>query len=245
MVTDNTKFNRSGTIRNMRQTGFTLVELMLAMVFVSGLLLAIALLTIQVLNIYTKGVTIAAVDSAGQVITKELRDAVNSAAPGNVKAVSTSTAGRLCVDGTSYIWNTGDTLNNATATANKYRSGTDPRNIRFAKVLDSGQTLCTAGNLTPDIDRSKSTELLSAVDRNLAIRSLAITSTNPTPSGQVIYTFRLTLGTNDINQTSTFGGQTECKPPADAPNGDEFCAINSFEFTARAGNKVMAGSSNP
>ena len=88
--------------------GFTLVELMLAMAFVSGLLLAIALLTMQVVNIYTKGVTLSAVDQAGQVISREICDQLAAAPQGDVKVIDETNGGRICMGQISYVWNYAD-----------------------------------------------------------------------------------------------------------------------------------------
>lgn len=247
MATHTMKAGSTDSREKPRQAGFTLVELMLAMVFVSGLLLAIALLTMQVINIYTKGVTIAAVDQAGQVIAKEFRDTINSSAPENIKPVivvgsGDTTAGRFCSGSVSYVWNSGGTINSATATANHYTDSPSNRDLRFVKVIDPGATLCSHSDLTPNVDRSKATELLSSVDRNLAIRRLAITVTPVTASSQTIYAFSLVVGTNDAGQF--ISGQDACQPPTTATDPDEFCAINSFDFTARAGNNLDTGSTD-
>ncbi len=236
---------KSMTHTTSRQRGFTLVELMLAMIFVSGLLLAIALLTMQVITIYTKGITLAAVDQAGQVIARELRDSTNSAIPTNIKVIQVvngdESAGRYCTGSVSYIWNSGATINGTSSSVNNYSTGSasDKKNIRFVKVSDNGGALCANGNLTPDIDRSKATELLNAVDRNLAIRKLDILKKEF--AAQAIYSFSLVVATNDAGQF--ISGEQNCQAPNDVANPDEFCATNSFDFTARAGNNLITGSS--
>jgi hypothetical protein len=61
--------------------GFTLVELMLSMAFVSLLLLAIALLVIQISNMYNKGLTLRAVNESGQLIASDLQETLNTSVP--------------------------------------------------------------------------------------------------------------------------------------------------------------------
>ena len=53
--------------------GFTLIELMLAIAFISMLLLAIAAVGIQVGRIYTRGIVLRDVNQAGREISDTLR----------------------------------------------------------------------------------------------------------------------------------------------------------------------------
>ncbi len=59
--------------------GFTIIELMLAMTFVATLLIAIAIVTINIVSIYQRGLALKAVNSVGRSLIEELTTSINSA----------------------------------------------------------------------------------------------------------------------------------------------------------------------
>lgn len=215
-----------------RQDGFTLVELMLSMAFLSILLVAIALLTIQVTNIYTKGITMGAVNQSGQVIATELRDKLAQVSPDNVKLVSNGTPaawGRLCTGETTYAWNYARTLTGVVTTPNHFGANNTDRDVRFARISDPGGVLCIQDkNGYPALTRANTFDLIDKEERNIAIHSLSFS--NQIIGNQKIYAITMTVGTN--NSGEFISGQTSCKPPSEG--FDEFCAVNEFDFTARS-----------
>lgn len=64
--------------KNSKQ-GFTIVELMIAMTFVATLLIAIAIVTINIVTIYQRGLTLKAVNNVGRSLIEELTTSINSA----------------------------------------------------------------------------------------------------------------------------------------------------------------------
>lgn len=58
--------------RHKTKKGFTIIELVLAMGFLSTILLTIAILLIQIMSIYQKGLSLRAVNSVGQQLIDEL-----------------------------------------------------------------------------------------------------------------------------------------------------------------------------
>ncbi len=64
-------------IINQHKKGFTLVELMLSMSFVSILLITIAIITVNILTIYQKGLAIKTVNAVGRELTDEFTNALN------------------------------------------------------------------------------------------------------------------------------------------------------------------------
>lgn len=59
--------------------GFTIIELMLAMTFVATLLISIAVVTINIVSIYQRGLAIKAVNNVGRSLIEELTTSINSA----------------------------------------------------------------------------------------------------------------------------------------------------------------------
>ena len=62
---------------NRRQNGFTMIELMLSVTFIAILLLAIAMLIIQMSGMYNKGLTLREASQAGQFISSEIQRSLN------------------------------------------------------------------------------------------------------------------------------------------------------------------------
>ncbi len=231
---------------NHDHKGFTLIELMLAMSFISVLLLAIAMTVIQISNIYNRGLTLKEVNQAGRSLASELQRSV-AASPSfstdttkvDTKYIKSDFGGRLCLGRYSYIWNYGKTLAGSPATgfSNVYTSGSTEK-IRFVKVPDSTGSYCSNSNLA--VDPSGAVELLDVGDRELAVHSFAI-STQTTASNsktlQSLYYISFVIGTNDLAALEP--SATTCKPP-DAMAADlNYCSVNQFDIVAHAGNAVQ------
>jgi prepilin-type N-terminal cleavage/methylation domain-containing protein len=235
-----------------KKQGFTLIELMLAMTFIAVLLVAIAATTIQISNIYTKGITLREVNQAGRAVSDELQRNIASSTPFDVtpkvdtspatatsKYVKMDGGGRLCLGNYTYAWNFGSALNGgagAPAIYNQYIGDATP--VRFVKVSDASGALCAA--LDQKIDKNAAVEMLSSGDRDLVMHSFTITKTSDDPNtGQAIYGISMLIGTNDKAQLLT--NNTSCKPPADGAGNEGYCSVNQFDIIARAGNKSGGG----
>lgn len=118
-----------------RTSGFTILELALAMAFISFLLLAIGLITVQVSRIYEKGVTIKMVNSNGRELIDEFSrtilasryDKATDSGGDHFEYTYTGQTygeveingedkdvplfGAFCTGNYSYIWNTGYAIN--------------------------------------------------------------------------------------------------------------------------------------
>jgi prepilin-type N-terminal cleavage/methylation domain-containing protein len=231
--------------------GFTLIELMLSMTFISALLLAIALTTIQISTIYTKGITLREVNQGARALSDELQRNIASSVPFDVtpkiddspttatsKYVVRDGGGRLCLGRYTYVWNYGKALAGgagAPAIFNKYNDGTE---VRFAKVADSGGVLCADPTLV--VQKTAANDLLSSGDRDLVLHSFKITKTaSDDEIGQALYTISMIIGTNDRAQLTT--NDASCKPPSEGVGDESYCSVNQFDIIARAGNKSGGG----
>lgn len=227
-----------------KHDGFTLIELMLAMTFIAILLIAIAMTTIQISNIYNKGITLREVNQAGRALSDEFQRGVAGTTPFDVtpklddanpttqrsKYVKRDGGGRLCLGGYTYVWNFGAALSGEKVIVNEY---TDNQPVRFGKVRDPGGDLC--GDSTIKIDRNSTTELLSLGDRDLVVHEFTIAKTaDDTAAGQAIYTITFKLGTNERQQLNA--SDASCRPPSDSVGDEDYCSVNQFEVIARAGN---------
>lgn len=252
-------------VANRRQKGFTLVELMVAMAFVSVLMLAIAMAVIQISNIYNKGLTMRAVDHAGRALSTEIRQTLGQSEPFSVDTAlriqkypeSSSVnpdGGRFCTGTFSYIWNFGTSMDNP---INKYAgaseaddgdessgsggdSGLSGEEIRFIKIRDNGGGYCA--DLAKPILQTDAIELLSEGDHDLAIQKFEIVQIADDPSTrQALYRIIMEIGTNredSVQRPDELNTiDTTCKPPSDDASLQDFCAVNQFVFTVQAGNR--------
>ena len=227
-------------IRNRKghfDTGFTLVELMLAMTFVSVLLLAIAGIVIQIGGIYNRGSIMKSVNQSGRNIVDDMRRTIGASKPFALDTAFNQVAGRFCTGTYSYIWNLGKDVDpdNPDTQHNKY-SGTDStKPLRLIRVRDSNGRYCAdAGSA---VRFSDATELLS--EGNLAVQLFEVDrTTNNIITGAAVYSLRIVI--SDADQSSIYVNtvdDTSCKPSTGSgADESDFCAVNVFDFTALAGN---------
>ncbi len=115
-------------IRYSSRSGFTIIELMLAMGGLAFLLIFVVFSIMNTMNLYMKGVATRQINQAGRQVADELSDAVRYG--GEVRNLSNS----LCVKGYSYLWD------------GTYDSGAKYSLIR---VNDPSAEYCTAAPPTP------------------------------------------------------------------------------------------------
>lgn len=222
----------------MRNRGFTLVELMLSMAFVSLLLLAIATVAIQAGQIYNRSIAMTDVNKAGRIINDTLRrDFLQANANNIVMQESLPDAhhkkhGRLCLGQYSYIWNYAPTLDNPTGHDIVHLSSRQP--VNFVRVLDRGGEYCRNGSKTVNINDGTQ-QLLEATpgvgNTALALHNMTVTKiTQGANQEEHLYRISFTVGTSKIDEIIAGSG---CKPPADR-RANDFCAVNKFETIVRA-----------
>lgn len=65
-------------MKNNKKKAFTLIELMLAVAFIGTLLLSVAMLAMQLVNMYTKGVAMRSINAIGGDIADDLKQTITS-----------------------------------------------------------------------------------------------------------------------------------------------------------------------
>lgn len=232
-----------------RQKGFTLIELILSMGFVSALLIAIALTIVQIGNSYTRGLTLKEVNQAGRLLSGELGRNISQTTPFDIGLstvlIHQGTApdywgGRLCTGQYSYVWNYGTAINSYVSSGtdiNLY--DTNLTLINFVKVIDGTGLMCQSdpvSGLLPLVPYGESIELLNKGDRSLAMHDFNIKSlAEDTRTGQQLYRISFILGTNEQGLIEN----NKCKAPGLAGSSQRdlsYCAINEFDTVIRAGN---------
>lgn len=200
-------------IRTNPQRGFTLVELLLAMTFIAFLLLFIVSAILQATRLYVKGQAIRQINQSGRQVMTSLKDDLRYAKP-----VYVADKHRLCVSGTTYVWNTESPAN--PVFLNKYMSdpigtGLSSTPLRFVSVKDPLGALC----LTSDpIDPSRASDIIGA--------SVTLLKFSLSQQGG-LWQVSLILSTNGDNTAV----------PGPTPSGymcnpmNEFCAFGDFTTT--------------
>ena len=237
-------------IRVNRQKGFTIIELTLSMAFVSVLLLAIVMTSIQAGRIYNKGVVLESVNQASRDIGDSIRrdfmqsDAAHvSQADGSESVIILSEggepkSGRFCLDEYSYLWNYPSVLE--AALAGESVSGPVVKRgdkiINFVRVVDDGGSFCASSDGNYETNIGADRQLMSMLDEKgdqgvvLAIHELGIEPVLANSnSSEALFRVSYTIGTS---AQAEINGQ-QCRPPADSSANDQFCAINQFEMIVR------------
>lgn len=220
--------------------GFTLVELVLAMAFISFLLIGIALSTIQMMKTYNRGLTLKSVNQAGRDVGDLLRrDSFVAKLPDAhiVKpADGNGSLGRMCLGSYSYLW--GDPGITDETKKPKYNTG---EVIVLARVVDRGAEYCAQdkdGNYKKEVIKSTNsqegaTELLQSIQGDLAVYDISVTSIKPKDQMVELYSIAYTIGTGDAGAIDTTN--QSCKPPGDMASNFDFCAVNQFEILVLVG----------
>jgi len=136
----------------MMKKGFTLIELMLAMAFVSILIIAIAILVMNIQGIYRRGIAMREVNSTSRAIVDDLTRSINSAPAvvAGTHAVRFTNGARIeggafCTGFYSYVWRQADFLLNGPFTGGVRIN--DSQDYRLLKMRDVGRLLCNPTNL--------------------------------------------------------------------------------------------------
>lgn len=228
---------------------FTIIELMLAMTFISVLLVLISFTIIQIGTIYNKGMTLKEVNQTGRAISDDINRNLSAGRPFTLATNYFNTpnvSGRLCLGNYTYIWNYADALSSGNTNVARYAGlPLTTEQIRLVKVPDAGALYCVRSGgafVNRDIraqDRSLTTELLKSGDRLLSIHQFSLTTSaagTDALTSQQLYNATFTIGTGDVTALNT--ARTSCLPPGNINSNFSFCAVQQFKLVMRAGNRV-------
>ncbi len=227
--------------------GFTIIELTLAMAFISVLLLSVVFIAIQTGQMYNRGIVLKSVNTAGRDIESMLRrdflqtDSRRVSGDPSEAVILTQQggevmSGRFCLGRYSYVWNSPHVIDEGLTGSGVVTLDGEP--INLARVIDENGSLCVplSGGGYPDtVDASRTTTLLKTAIGNEVVVAvhdmevMPVASVTDSPEG--LYRIRFTIGTSKLSEIST--SDQSCKPPADDESNMEFCAINQFETIVR------------
>lgn len=240
--------------RHSNRSGFTLIELMLSMAFVSVLLLAIAMTIIQAGNIYSKGMALKDINQSARLISTDIRRTV--AAAGNISLGSDNyivrlsggvpVSGRLCLGNYTYLWNTVDATPSMQE-AVRIDEGGRQKLIGAIKVPDTTSIYCARNtdaslvisNTIRSEDVNRVTQLLVQGDHSLSLASFsaaASSSAYDSATGQRLFMITYAISTGEASAIAP--GRETCRPPGENGADPIYCNIQKFNLVVRSGGGV-------
>lgn len=132
-----------------KQSGFTLIEVSTALIFVGFIIFILAATTVNIVRSYNKGIWLAQINQAGQQMNSDIGDKARYSPAADVKAKER----RMCINGVSYLWNTQKDIDSPGNNKNKYLDGTL---IRLARIDDPNGDYCRDLNRQPGLPSTNS-----------------------------------------------------------------------------------------
>lgn len=127
-----------------KQSGFTLIEVSTALIFVGFIIFILAATTVNIVRSYNKGIWLAQINQAGQQMNSDIGDKARYSPAATVKAKER----RMCINGVSYLWNTQQDIDDQKQGHNAYSDGTP---IRLARIDDPNGEYCNKPTKRPEL----------------------------------------------------------------------------------------------
>lgn len=127
-----------------KQSGFTLIEVSTALIFVGFIIFILAATTVNIVRSYNKGIWLAQINQAGQQMNSDIGDKARYSPAATVKAKER----RMCINGVSYLWNTQKDIDNSNGGNNVY---SDKTPIRLARIDDPNGEYCNKPTKRPEL----------------------------------------------------------------------------------------------
>lgn len=236
------------------RSGFTIVETMLSVIFLSILLIAVGTVANLVIKTYHRGIVIKMVNELNYSLSEDLTYSLRAGSINkDLDLISRPDKyGVLCSGSYSYIWNYAAAIKNqasgSTADLIQFEQYGRKKIARLLKVADpartycapdlvaqasaigaklSSQATCANGSMT-DCEASGFSELIRAADSDLMIYDFNLRPGLSAPNtGQRIYQLIFTIGTGSGNEILV-GSNFQCDP---TKYGQEYCALNKTEIS--------------
>lgn len=130
-----------------KESGFTLIEVSTALIFVGFIIFILAATTVNIVRSYNKGIWLAQINQAGQQMNSDIGDKARYSPAATVDTVNR----RMCINGVSYLWNTQRDIDNSNGGDNVYSDGTpNVTPIRLARIDDPNGEYCNKPTKRPE-----------------------------------------------------------------------------------------------
>lgn len=202
-------------------SGFTIIELLLSMAFLSILLLVVVSVTMHTMRIYNKGLTIKQINQAGRSIVEDIARSARQASPDSVSLAAIN-QGRLCVGGLVYAWNEPEVVGDTNISSNVFSSGS-PAQIDIVRLVDptSPPAYCQDSTLSFDRNSERLSVLSSGYARLLNVQA------HTSDDGRLLH-LKFSITSTGEDKPVKVGTEYQC-PTSEAALAGSFCAIANFE----------------
>ena len=129
-----------------KQSGFTLIEVSTALIFVGFIIFILAATTVNIVRSYNKGIWLAQINQAGQQMNSDIGDKARYSPAATVKPDER----RMCINGVSYLWNTQQDIDKNKQGDNVYSDGAWTP-IRLARIDDPNGEYCNKPTKRPEL----------------------------------------------------------------------------------------------
>lgn len=129
-----------------KQSGFTLIEVSTALIFVGFIIFILAATTVNIVRSYNKGIWLAQINQAGQQMNSDIGDKARYSPAATVKPDKR----RMCINGVSYLWNTQQDIDNSNQ-GNNNNAYLDGTLIRLARIDDPNGEYCNKPTKRPEL----------------------------------------------------------------------------------------------
>ena len=228
-----------------KQSGFTLIEVSTALIFVGFIIFILAATTVNIVRSYNKGIWLAQINQAGQQMNSDIGDKARYSPAAKVDTVNR----RMCINGVSYLWNTQKDIDDNPKN-NRYSDGTP---IRLARIDDPGGEYCIDPTRQPGLPSTNS-EVHILLGRGATIQEFKVEEQK---AGAPLLTISVVVSTEGANrpykvtlpkgsdkyQEDTTNGTWQCgdfidgnnnnklDPGEFTPAKNQYCSFAKYTFT--------------
>lgn len=173
-----------------KQSGFTLIEVSTALIFVGFIIFILAATTVNIVRSYNKGIWLAQINQAGQQMNSDIGDKARYSPAATVDTINR----RMCINGVSYLWNTQKDIDGDPGN-NRYSDGPGTP-IRLARIDDPGGEYCIDPTRQPGLPSTNS-EVHILLGRGATIQEFKVEEQK---AGAPLLTISVVVSTEGANR---------------------------------------------
>lgn len=228
-----------------KQSGFTLIEVSTALIFVGFIIFILAATTVNIVRSYNKGIWLAQINQAGQQMNSDIGDKARYSPAATVKPDER----RMCINGVSYLWNTQKDIDDDPGN-NRYSDGPGTP-IRLARIDDPNGDYCNKPTKRPELP-SVNPNVHILLGRGATIQEFKVEQKTDAPLltiSVVVSTeganrpYKVTLDKSGKYQEDTTNGTWQCgdfidgnnnnklDPGEFTPAKNQYCSFAKYTFT--------------
>lgn len=238
-----------------KESGFTLIEVSTALIFVGFIIFILAATTVNIVRSYNKGIWLAQINQAGQQMNSDIGDKARYSPAATVKPDER----RMCINGVSYLWNTQQDIDKNKQGDNVYSDGAWTP-IRLARIDDPKGEYCLDLKKRPGLPSTNS-EVHILLGRGATIQEFKVEEQK---AGAPLLTISVVVSTEGANrpykvtlpkgsdkyQEDTTNGTWQCgdfidgnnnnklDPGEFTPAKNQYCSFAKYTFTVYERSKI-------